>query len=671
MTNEKQAYEALCQQLWRHSYLYYTENNPEISDSAFDQLMQQLLAIEERHPEWITSSSPSQRVNEALTAGFTTVKHAVPMLSLANAYSQEELAEFIKRLQKLSGKEALAFTCELKMDGIAIGARYVRGVFTQGVTRGDGLSGDDISANLRAIASLPLLLAGQHIPEVLDLRGEVYMPRAAFHELNQARQAAGLESWANPRNAAGGALKLLDPRQSAQRKLSIVFYGIAQQEEEIAASQWKVHQLLQAWGLPCASQKAYCQSLEELWQFIQKVELLRPSLPFDIDGVVIKLDDLKLQRYLGATGKHPRGAIAYKFAAQRCQTRLTAITVQVGRSGVLTPVAELEPVFLAGSTISRATLHNFAEIVRKDIRLNDMVLIEKGGDVIPKVVGVVLEQRPALSNPWQMPTHCPCCGSVVERAAHEVAYRCTNATGCLYQLLRRLEHFVGKNSFDIEHLGKKHIAQLVDKGFIAIAADIFALTKPMLLQLEGFKDRSAENLLEGIAKAKQISLSRFIMALGIKHIGVTTAELIAAKAKTLADFLALNLEELQSLAGIGEKSALAVYEYLQQPAHLEEIAIMQQRGVKVLPMQNENLINSAHPFFGKNIVLTGTWQNYSRAEATALIKQQGGKVSDSVSRKTDYLFFGQDPGSKVDKAKALGIPLLDETHFEQMLQQSI
>lgn len=666
----KSDYEALCKEIWEHNHLYYVENAPVISDEEFDRAMHALIAIEREHPEWISPNSPTQRVGETITTGFKSIAHKFPMLSLANTYSKEEIQEFLKRMQKLLGTKEVCYTCELKMDGIAVTARYVDGAFVQGITRGDGHKGDEITANMRTIASLPLQLYGADIPGELELRGEVFMLHSVFQKLNAERIEKGEEPWANPRNAAGGALKLLNPAETARRQLSIVFYGIADIANTAIRQQWQVHSLLRKLGLPTLATVERCHTLEQICCYAEKVHKMRPTLPFDIDGIVIKLDDLEEQTHIGATGKNPRWAIAYKFAAESAQTRLLAITVQVGRTGILTPVAELESVTLAGSTISRATLHNYDEIKRKDIRIGDMLLIEKGGDVIPKVLGVVELLRPKDSMAWRMPEICPSCGTPVVQIAGEVAVRCPNKHDCPDQLLRRLEHFVGKNAFDIKHLGEKVLEQLVEKGFVTSFASLFSLKKNELLQLEGFKDKAADNLLWSINSAKTVSLARFIMALGIKHVGSGTADLLARKISTIEGLFLLDINTLKAIEGIGEKSAEAIMAFINDPQRRQEVNELLACGLSIEAAE-QKLIDTTNACFGKIFVLTGTLKRYSRAEASALIKQRGGKVSESVSKKTDFVIAGEAAGSKADRAHALGVPILSEEEFHELLQLKI
>lgn len=654
-------YCALCQEIWEHNKRYYTDNQPIITDEEFDLLLKKLEKIEKQHPEWIQPTSPTQRVGEALTAGFKTVQHKTPMLSLENCYSEEEIAEFIKRVHKLSEQEHLIFSCELKMDGVAVSVNYEKGKFVRALTRGDGKKGDDITNNMKTIASLPLQLFGPHVPDHLEVRGEVYLTNEVFEKLNASRTQSEEQLWANPRNAAAGTLKLFDPKEVARRKLSVVFYGIAEESSVTIPSQSAGLQLLKTLGLPTLEVTARCKNLEEIWNFAEKVRLLRPTLPYNIDGIVIKADDRLTVKKLGNTAKNPRWAIAYKFAAEQAVTRITAITVQVGRSGILTPVAELEPVLVAGSTISRATLHNSDEIKRKDIRVGDHVYIEKGGDVIPKVVKVIVERRPVDSVPWEMPEVCPMCGTPVVNMPGEVAVRCPNTKGCIEQIVRRLVHFVGKGAMDIDNMGEKVVEKLVEKGFVSRPSDIYRLTTDEIAQLEGFKEKSIQNLLSSIEKSKIVPLDRFIMALGIPHVGKGTAEDLARKAGSISKLASLSLEQLIMIEGVGEIVAQSIADFFSDPLNREELDWL--LGLGITPQLHESSTLSDHAFNGKNFVLTGALQQYTRNEAADLIKARGGRVSEAVSKKTDFLLIGEEPGSKYEKAKTLGVAILTEDEF--------
>lgn len=658
-------YVDLCDEIWHHNKLYYVDHNPEISDEEFDYLLKKLEKIESEHPEWVRDDSPTQRVGEAITEGFKTVKHITPMLSLANSYSKEEVEDFIKRLKKLLGKENLAFTCELKMDGVAVSSCYHRGHFIRGVTRGNGKEGDDITSNMRTIPSLPLKLQGKELPELLEARGEVFFYHERFLKLNKEREENEEPLWANPRNAASGSLKLLNPSEVAKRGLSIFFYSIAPESTIEIDSQSEIHSYLKKLGLPTLHYFQKCHNIDEIWEFVEKIRSLRATLPYDIDGIVIKLDKLSDQQKAGSTGKSPRWAIAYKFAAEQSVTQIQEITVQVGRTGVLTPVAELNPVFLAGSLISRATLHNEEEVKRKDIRIGDTVIIEKGGDVIPKVVKVDLNFRPKNSMPWLMPELCPSCGSEVERVPGEVALRCPNIANCPAQFLRRIYYFVAKTGMDIEHLGIKIVEQLVQKAFIKRPSDIYLLNESKLSQLDNFKEKSIKNLLTSIEKSKDVPLARFIMALGIKYVGTGTAELLASKSGDIPSFLNMTYERLISIDGIGEKVANAVVEFIQKHENQEEIKKLLSLGVK--PQFQMVLNYDDHLFNQKVFVLTGTLEKFTRTEAASLIKERGGKVTNTVSKNTDFLLAGDAAGSKLDKAKSLGIKILSEEEFIQLI----
>jgi len=664
---QKEQYLQLIEEIQKHDSLYYGSARPIITDYEYDQLLKKLEEIESKHPEWISPASPSQRVSEMPTKGFVQVEHKVSMLSLANTYSPEEIEDFIERVHKLLEHKSVTFCAELKMDGVAITARYERGVFVRGVTRGDGKKGDDVTANLRTIRSIPLTLTGKDVPEVLEVRGEVFMLKKTFEELNRQKEEEGEELWANPRNATAGSLKLLDPREVARRKLSVVFYAIAEEADLLVDAQHKCPILLEKFGLPVFAEKhrKECKSIEEIVGFAETIEKQRETLPFDIDGIVVKVDQRKFYDMLGVTGKSPRWAVAYKFAPEQATTKILDITVQVGRTGVLTPVAELHPVLLAGSTISRATLHNQEEVERKDIRISDHVVIEKGGDVIPKVVEVVLAKREKDAKSWKMPAHCPSCGTPVIHVEGEVAVRCPSTEGCPQQNLRRVVFFASKDAMDIGHLGEKVVQQLVEKGFVKKLSDIYSLTKEQLLQLEGFKEKSAENLLASIEKSRSPTLARLILALGIKYVGEGTAECLAERAGDIETLAQLSKKELEEIDGVGEKVADAVVEYFSTPAHVKEIIHLLQKGVT--PLKITKVECTDHPFYGKTFVLTGTLLNYTRTQASEFIKARGGKVSGSVSQNTDFVLAGDEAGSKLDKAKKLKVDILTEEEFTGLL----
>lgn len=662
----KTDYDKLVAEIQKHDRLYYVENKPVISDYEYDLLLKKLEKMEEDHPEWVTETSPTQRVKDPLSKGFKQAAHAVPMLSLDNTYSEEELEDFIKRVHKLLEKSHVPFCAELKMDGIAVSIRYEKGVYTRALTRGDGKKGDDITSNMRTIHSVPLKLTGT-VPDVLEVRGEVYMSHKAFQAQNKRKEEAGEELWANPRNAAAGSLKLLDPLEVSLRGLAVVFYGLAESDQSLVHNQYDVHLYLKKLGLPVFDDDnvTVADGADSLMKFAHKIEKKRDTLPFDIDGIVIKVDHMKYWSLLGTTGKSPRWAVAYKFAPEQATTQIREITVQVGRTGVLTPVAELEPVFLAGSTIARATLHNEEEVARKDIREGDWAIIAKGGDVIPQVLEVDLTKRPAHSKPWKMPTHCPVCGTHVVRTEGEVAVRCPNSKGCEEQVIRRIAYFASKDAMDIDHMGEKVVEQLVRKKLVKHVSDIYKLNSSDLAQLDGFKEKSIHNLLTSIDKSRHVSLARFILALSIRYVGEETAEILSREAGSIHKLAEMSEEDLLKIDGVGDKMAVAIVAYFQESSNLKEIELLLENGVK--PQASQKRIRTDHTFSGKTFVLTGALQNYTRDQAEDLIKERGGKVTGSVSKKTDFVLVGEDAGSKLDKAKELQIQILSEKQFEGML----
>ena len=661
----KEEYLKLLKEIKRHNQLYFDQGAPEITDYEYDLLVKQAEEIEASHPEWVPTDTPTRQVQERPTKGFKQVQHDVPMLSLANTYSREEVADFVARVYKLLEREDVEFCVELKMDGVAISVRYEKGKLVHAVSRGNGRKGDDITANVKTIRSIPHELKGTNIPDLLEVRGEVFIPTHDFAEMNREREEAGDVTWANPRNAAAGSLKLLDATEVAKRKLDIVFYNVITREK-ILKTQSENHHFLKKMGLPTGKEKhfAVCQSLDEIFAFADRIEKERPSLPFEIDGIVIKVNALRDHDIMGATGKSPRWAAAYKFAPEQAETVIEDITVQVGRTGVLTPVAELQPVPLAGSTISRATLHNEEEVTRKDIRVGDSVIIEKGGDVIPKVVEVIQNKRQQHSKPWHMPTHCPICGTEVIRKEGEVAVRCPNRTTCGGQNLRRISFFASKNAMDIDHLGPEIVKKLIEIGFVSRISDLYRLTENELSQLEGFKEKSIHNLLASLEASKKVTLARFIFAIGIPYVGEGTAQLLADAAGSIERLKEMSEEELCEIDGVGDKVAKSIVEFLLDEKHLREIDKLLELGVQ--PTAAHKKI-AGHAFAGKTFVLTGSLEEFTRTEAANLIKERGGKVSSSVSKKTDFVLVGEDPGSKYDKAQKLGVATLDEKSFKESL----
>lgn len=661
-----EGYRRLVEEVLEHDRRYYLEARPIISDYEYDQLVKKIEEIEKLHPEWVTPASPTQKVGGGALKGFKQAVHRIPMLSLANTYSKEELEDFAMRVEKLLGRKQVHFCCELKMDGVAVTVRYEKGLLSQALTRGDGQKGDDITSNMKTVRGLPLKLKGQQVPDAFEVRGEIFMTHEVFETLNREKQRLGEEPYANPRNAAAGSLKLLDAKEAAHRALSVVFYGIAEEKNSVVDTQFDSHLYLQQLGLPVFDPlfRKRCSTIDEMLAFADRVEEKRHLLPFDIDGIVIKVDELRYHDRLGSTNKSPRFAVAYKFAPQRALTRVREIVLQVGRTGVITPVAELEPVFVSGSTISRATLHNQEEVERKDIRIGDFVFIEKGGDVIPKVVSVDLKRRVGSASVWKMPSQCPSCGSALVFSEDEVAVRCLNLR-CPEQQMRRIIYFASRDAMDIEHLGEKVVEALFKKGLIKRSADIYALTAEQLYTLEGFKDKAVSNLLESIEKSKTVPLPRFLLALGIKHVGEAVAHSLTLAAGSIEQLAQMEQDALEQIPGIGSKIAASVSSYFKEEEHLKEIHDLLLMGVKPEPAQLKR--RTDHLFFEKVFVLTGSLPTYSRSEATQLIEQRGGKVTGSVSKKTDYLLVGDEPGSKWEKAKALGVTILSEEEFNNLL----
>ncbi len=662
--SSKKDYLDLVKTLCYHDELYYTKAQPTLSDYEYDQLFQLLQEYEKAHPEDIHVHSPSHRISDPLTKGFAKKPHQTPMLSLANTYSEKEIQDFIDRIKKRLNKTKITFSVELKMDGVAVSVLYEKGKLVQALTRGNGQIGDEITNNMKTIRSLPLTLKGENIPDQLEVRGEVYLPNTTFLQLNQEREENGQPLWANPRNAAAGSLKLLDPGEVSRRKLSVVFYGVSTVER--FTSQYEVHLALKRLGLPVAKEEhfAKCSSLEEILTFSHHIEKIREKLPFAIDGVVIKVDQLAYHDRLGFTGKCPRSCVAYKFAPDRVESQIESITLQLGRTGVVTPVAELTPVHVSGSTISRATLHNQEEIARKDIRIGDFVWVEKGGDVIPKVVEVIVEKRGQGSTKWRMPTKCPFCSTPLLQEEGEVAVRCTNPD-CPEMQLQRLIFYAGKQGMDIGFLGQKVMEKLVTAGVVRSFSDIYTIDEKDLKNLEQFKEKSIANLLGSIERSKNVSLHRFILALGIKYVGKETALALEEKAgciKTLATF---SEEDLLQIDGIGEKAAQSIAAFFQDPKLQKELHDL--LAVGVLPRYEKKMVDKDHLFYGKTFVLTGTLSSLTRNDAADRIKEKGGVIKNSVSKKTDYLIAGKEPGSKYDKAVSLDVEILDEKSFLEAL----
>jgi len=653
-------------QVARHDELYYRQAKPEITDFEYDRLKRELADLETQFPQFKAADSPTTRVGDDRLEGFATYRHRQPLQSLDNTYSEADLRAFHQRLVKLFGREDLAYVVEPKIDGIAVSLTYEKGAFVRAITRGSGFEGDDITANAKTIRTLPSRLKaarGARLPDVIEIRGEIYMTLAEFERINREREEAGEVLYANPRNLTAGTIKQLDPREVARRKLEIVLYGVGFCEPAVMETQSGVHGLVRAWGLPAVEKFWTTHGIDETWKAVQELDKLRHSFAYGTDGAVVKLDSLAQQREAGSTSKAPRWAIAYKFAAERAETRLNAITVQVGRTGVLTPVAELEPVVLAGTTVSRATLHNRDEIARKDIRVGDYVFVEKAGEIIPAVVGVNTERRPKDSAPFLFPGKCPVCGTRIVQYEGEVALRCPNPD-CPAQVRRRVQHFASKAGVDIEGLGEAMVDTLVEKGWVKSITDIYRLKRDDLLTLGKSVEKSTDNLLAAIDASKRVELWRFINGLGITHVGVAAAKDLALKFGSLEALAEAKRDDLLTIEGIGETMADAIITYFNEPKNRTLVSRLLTIGVApIAPARPAG----GSALAGKTFVLTGTLPTLTREAAAAKIEAAGGKVSGSVSRKTSYVLAGEETGSKLEKAKSLGVSVIDEAEFLRML----
>ena len=655
--------EQLRAEIRKHDYLYYVLNRPRISDRQYDKLFAELKELEQANPELITADSPTQRVSERPLEGFATIRHAVPMLSMDNTYNSEELKAFDERVRKQLGSGDYNYVVELKIDGVAISLRYERGELVAAATRGDGEVGDDVTANVRTIKAVPLVLLGNgKIPDVLEVRGEVYMPTNAFVELNKLRAEAGEPAFANPRNAAAGSLKLLDAKITAARHLSFFAYSIGEVSEPLAESHYKTLQTFRRLGLPVNPNIKRARTIEETIGICLGWSEKRLKLDYRIDGMVIKVNRFDQRDMLGATGRAPRWCISYKFPAEQAETVVKSIDVQVGKSGILTPVANLAPVQLAGTTVKRASLHNFDELNRLDVRCGDSVVIEKAGEIIPQVVEVKKALRPPGAAPFKIPQKCPNCGSAVAKDENGVYVRCINPN-CLAQLKERLKYFAGRDQMDIETLGAALIEQLVDTGLVKNFADLYKLQKSQLTHLERMAEKSAGNVMESIEKSKDRPLWRFIAALGIRHIGGQSAQILAEHFSSLHILMNADQETLAEIDQIGPTMAKSVYDYFRTPQNRSVINELLAAGVK--PKQQK--AKHTDKLAGKTIVVTGTLENFTRQQIEQAIRRAGGKASSSVSKKSDFVLAGKEAGSKLDKALKLGIKVINEKEFLEII----
>ncbi|HPQ10721.1 MAG TPA: NAD-dependent DNA ligase LigA [Bacillota bacterium] len=645
-----------------HNYRYYVLDDPEVSDAEYDSLMKELEALEREYPDLITPDSPTQRVGGAVLSGFQAVTHAIPLLSLANAYSQEELDSFDRRVRELLSSPP-RYTAELKIDGLAISLLYRDGVFIRGATRGDGQTGEDITNNLRTIRSIPLKLR-EPLAGDLEVRGECYMDKRAFEQLNKAQEEKGEKLFANPRNAAAGSLRQLDPKVTSERQLNVFLYGLGYSDALPPDSHYETLQWLSSLGFRTNPETQVFDSIDGVKEFIQYWHEKRESLPYDIDGIVVKVDSRVQQELLGTTAKSPRWAVAYKFPAMQKTTKVEDIVVQVGRTGAVTPLAILEPVFIAGSTVSRASLHNEDYVKEKDIRIGDTVVIQKAGDIIPEVVRSVPELRDGSERVFQMPQSCPACGTRLVREAGEAVWRCDNSQ-CPAKLVEGLVYFASRDALDIEGMGPAVVQQLVDAGLVKNPADIFKLTKEQLLGLDRFGERSAAKLVASIEEAKGRGLARLLTALGILHVGTQTAASLAAYFGSMEKLVTATEDQLAQVPDIGPVVASSISAFFQNPKNIQLIEELKKLGVKM----DEPKQSRGEAFSGKTFVVTGTLSQFSRKKAKDAIESLGGKTTESVSKNIDYLVVGEKPGSKLDKARELGISILDEQQFIDMLTE--
>lgn len=670
MKNTVQEINQLRKILRHHEYLYHVLDAPEIPDGEYDRLFKQLKKLETDNPELITADSPTQRVGAKPLSGFSQIKHSIPMLSLDNVFSDDEFLGFAKRIQERLGDlpEDLTFCCEPKLDGLAVSILYVNGELVQAATRGDGQTGEDITANVRTIRNIPLQLLMDNPPAKLEVRGEIFMPHKGFKQLNEQALEKGEKTFANPRNAAAGSLRQLDPKVTRQRLLMLNAYGIGVVDGvELPKTHYDRLQWLKSIGIPVNNEIRLCNGIEQVLAFYRNIEEKRPHLGYDIDGTVLKVNDIALQEKLGFVSKAPRWAIAYKFPAQEVLTVLNDVEFQVGRTGAITPVAKLRPVFVGGVTVSNATLHNGDEIARLDIAIGDTVTIRRAGDVIPQIVGVVHNRRPVDAKPIIFPTHCPVCDSIVKRIEGEAVARCTGGLICAAQRKESLKHFVSRKAMNIDGVGAKLVEQLVDRELIHTPADLFKLDAAILMRLERMGEKSAEKALTSLEKAKETTLARFLFALGIREVGEATARSLANHFKTLEKISQASAEALQEVQDVGEVVAMRIRLFWQEPHNVAVVDDLVAQGVHWGEV--ESLPTVEHALAGKTVVLTGTLSQMTRSEAKEALLALGCKVSGSVSSKTDFVVAGENAGSKLTKAEQLGVNILGEEDLLELLAQ--
>lgn len=665
----KEKIQQLTQEITQHNYNYYVLSNPTVSDYDFDMMLEQLIKLEQEYPEFADENSPTKRVGGEVTKEFETVKHKYPMLSLGNSYSKEEIADFETRIKKLVDGE-IEYVCELKYDGVAIGITYVNGKLTRALTRGDGTQGDDITTNVKTIKSIPLQLMGNDFPNEFEIRGEIFLPKNVFEELNREREEIGEQLYANARNTASGTIKMQDSAVVAQRKLDSYLYFVLGENLPFK-THYESIETAGKWGFKVPSVKdnfiKKCKNIDEIFDFINYWDKKRNELNFDIDGVVIKVNNYRQQEEMGFTAKSPKWAIAYKFKAEQVKTKLLEITYQVGRTGAITPVANLQPVLLAGTMVKRASLHNADQIEKLDIRVGDWVFVEKGGEIIPKIVGVEATQRDIFSQPTQYITHCPECNTKLERTEGDAKHFCPNEWGCPPQIKGKMQHFISRKAMNIDGLGEETIEQLYNAGLVKNILDLYHLTKEQLLPLERLAEKSVNNLLKGLEDSKKVPFERVLFAIGIRYVGETVAKKLARHFKNIDAIIQASFEELIAADEIGDKIAESIIQFFSVEENEQMIMELKNKGLQ-FSLSEQQLENTSDKLAGLTFVVSGVFSLFSRDELKNLIEQNGGKVSGSISKKTNYIVAGENMGpSKLEKATELGVAIIDEQQFSGMI----
>ncbi len=663
----KRKIEKLREEINYHNHLYYVLDNPEISDQEYDRLFDQLVELEKKYPRFVTPDSPTQRVGAPPLTEFKTIRHGIPMLSLNKAVTEEEFLDFHRRVKELSGvnEKKIDYTVELKFDGLAVELVYTRGVFIQGSTRGDGYTGEDITLNLKTVKTIPLKLLSRKakVPDLLEVRGEVIMSKSEFEKLNKEREKKDEPLFANPRNAAAGSVRQLDSKITASRPLYMYTYGTGRVEGKTPPNHWETMGYLKDLGLNVNQYVKLCKSPDDVFEFYQKILNIRDDLDYEIDGIVIKVNDFKLQEKIGELSRSPRWAVAWKFPAQQENTKIIDIQVNVGRTGAVTPVAILKPIRVGGVTVSRATLHNEDEMRKKDVRIGDTVVVQRAGDVIPEVVKVITSKRTGKEKIFQMPDKCPVCGSKVERPEGEAVHRCTGIA-CPAQIKEKMYHFVSKWAMDMDGLGFKLLEQMLDKGLIKDPADLYFLKKEDIMKMDRMGDKLAQNILDAIKKSKKPDLPHLIYALGIRNVGEHLANVLAREFKSIDNLKTKSIEEMTQVNEVGPIVAESIYNFFHDKKNLKVLDKLEKGGVKFPELK---IKKKKTPLSGKTFVLTGGLESFSRDEAKRIIEDLGGKITSTVSKKTDFVVVGFDPGSKLDKAKSLGIKTIDEDEFKKLI----